>query len=58
MTMRNTESDFLGFGARIAVSDPQKFYSSPLKWSDQLKTLPMHAEVRCSVTRGENEPRR
>lgn len=58
MTMRNTETDFLGFGPRIAIAYPKMHTDSPIQWTQRMKTLPMHATVRCSVSGGENEPRR
>jgi len=53
--MRTTQSDFLGLLPRIAVKYPNEFDRSPLDWREQLKTLPMEAEVRCTVTPGKNE---
>ena len=54
-SMRNTQSDFLGLGPRIAISYPKEWESNPLSWETQLKTLPMTAQVQCTVTQGENE---
>ena len=54
-TMRASQSDFLGLGPRIAISDPKEWESNPLSWEMQLKTLPMTAQVQCTITRGENE---
>ena len=54
-TMRNTQTDFLGLGARIAISYPKEWENNPLDWETQLKSLPMHTDVRCTVTAGENE---
>lgn len=54
-SMRNTQSDFLGLGPRIAITFPKEWESNPLSWEMQLKTLPMTAQVQCTVTQGENE---
>lgn len=54
-SMRNNQSDFLGLGPRIAITFPKEWESNPLSWETQLKTLPMTAQVQCTVTQGENE---
>ena len=54
-TMRNTQSDFLGLGSRIAISYPKEWENKPLSWESQLKTLSMNTDIRCTVTAGENE---
>lgn len=55
LTMRTTQADFLGLGPRIAISYPKEWENTPIRWETQLKTLPMTANVRCTVSRGENE---
>lgn len=57
-TMRSTQCDFLGLGARIAISHPRQWHSNPVEWESQLKTLPMTAQVRCDISLGENEVRK
>lgn len=54
-TMRTTQTDFLGMGPRIAINFPKEWESNPLKWEEQLKTLPMTADIQCIVTPGEND---
>jgi len=55
LTMRNTQSDFLGMGPQIAIKYPKEWEQNPLSWETQLKTLLMTADVRCTVSMGENE---
>lgn len=55
MTMRETQCDFLGFGPRVAIRYPVQMTKSPIPWTEQLKTLAMTAEVRCTVHHSENE---
>ena len=54
-TMRNTQTDFLGLGARVSISYPKEWENNPLDWETQLNALPMHTDIRCTVTAGENE---
>lgn len=54
--MRSTQSDFLGFFPDIAMHHPAQYARSPIRWSSQLKTLPMEAEVSCTFTLGEHTP--
>ena len=58
MAMRSTECDFLGFGPRIAIEYPRTVFNTSVKWTEQLRTLPMYAQVHCTINLGENEPRR
>lgn len=58
MTMRTTGTDFLGFGPQISIRYPSVWENLPVDWITQMKTLPMHADVTCTVTLGENEQRR
>jgi len=53
--MRTTQADFLCFGPRIAMSFPKEWENNPVNWETQLKTLPLTANVRCTVSQGENE---
>ncbi|MBQ3011897.1 MAG: hypothetical protein IJD81_11965 [Oscillospiraceae bacterium] len=53
--MRHTQADFLGLGPRIAISYPKEWEANPLSWETQLKSLPMTAEIHCSISRGDNE---
>lgn len=54
-SMRSTQSDFLGLGPRIAITYPKEWENNPVSWETQLKNLPMTADVRCTVSQGENE---
>ena len=58
MTMSNTGTDFLGFGRQIAIRYPDRWAQNQNDWLTRIKTLPMQAEVQCSVSMGENEQRR
>ncbi len=53
--MRTTQADFLCFGPRIAIKFPREWENNPVSWESQLKTLPLTANVRCTVSHGENE---
>ena len=53
--MRITQTDFLCFGPRIAMHFPKEWENNPVSWETQLKTLPLTAKVRCTVSQGENE---
>ena len=57
MAMRNTKCDFLGLGARIAISNPKEMTASPLPWTQLLETLPMTAHVECNIAHEENDSR-
>lgn len=57
LVMRSTKCDFLGLGARIAISYPKEMTQSPIPWTQQLDTLPMSANVQCIVHHKENESR-
>lgn len=57
-SMQNTGTDFLGFGPRIAIQFPKQWQNNRADWAIRLKTLPMEARVSCTITMGENEPRR
>ncbi len=58
MAMSSTGTDFLGFGRQIAIRYPNQWENCPVDWLTRIKSLPMHAQVDCTVTLGENEPRR
>ena len=58
VTMRNTRSDFLGFGARIAISEPKVFQNTPTQWTNSFDTLTMTAQVHCTVSKSENAAHR
>lgn len=55
LTMRETRCDFLGFGPRIAIRYPKLLSESPIPWTEQLGTLVMETELRCTVHHSENE---
>ena len=57
LAMRSTKCDFLGLGARIAISHPKEMTADRLPWTEQLDTLPMFAEIQCSLHHKENESR-
>lgn len=57
LAMRSTKCDFLGLGARIAISHPKEMIAAPIPWTEQLNTLPMYAEVQCTIHHKENEAR-
>lgn len=53
--MRNTRTDFLGFGQQLAITDSKKWNACPVSWESQLATVPADVHVSCKVTIGENE---
>lgn len=57
MAMRSTQCDFLGLGARIAISNPKEMTASPIPWTQLLATLPMTAQVECTIRHQENQSR-
>jgi hypothetical protein len=57
LAMRSTKCDFLGLGPRIAVSYPREMTAAPLPWTEQLDTMPMFAEIQCTIHHKENESR-
>lgn len=57
LAIRSTKCDFLGLGPRIAVSYPQEMTAAPLPWTEQLDTLPIFADIQCTIHHKENESR-
>ncbi len=57
LTIRSTKCDFLGLGARIAISHPEEMTAAPVQWTELLNTLPMSARVHSTIHHRENESR-
>ena len=57
LSMRSTKCDFLGLGARIAITYPREMTAAPIPWTEQLNTLPIIPKVQCTIHPKENEAR-